>query len=400
MVTRLRRRHAAIAAFRKRLQGGALARSVTGRHAFTWDSLRRGPANVELLFRPTGKMENSLAVAVQPTSPEVTAGDLSLEAEKGVSFSSLEEAFVASLELVASLQHAVRLLLDARSCRSEQDFQTAEARAQEAIVQSSGFSCDPSDYACLLCRGDSRPTPREKCESAGSDGVPVERGRLSELHSDNHFRLRERNYVKKTGPEQREGQTESTRERYVRKSRAAMHCCRSALEPQYELSLCKALLMLQQLGGDDSGSLSSVRTSFVSGPPPLPTRAPVTDISSREGSPGATSLEVERHRHARRRYPADASKKGGVNAGKLISRTAPTVRAVGTDNVMEMLLKVRLLQQAQQLLRADLLMMRKHQVLHQQRLESAVQAAVKRHELERDSLVSRLQKLAALLQRK
>lgn len=126
---------------------------------------------------------------------------------------------------------------------------------------------------------------------------------------------------------------------------------------EYELSVCKALLLLQQLTPSSVATVDEAPTP--PSPPPLP-------------SP---------HFGQQRRYspchnPTCLQKSPTLNASELLG---PSSRDSGVPSaVLDVLLRVRLLKGTQQLLRADFVRLLHQQQKHQHQLEQAVRSTVTR----------------------
>ncbi|PFH37310.1 hypothetical protein BESB_037680 [Besnoitia besnoiti] len=368
------------------------------------------------------------------------------------SFSSLEEAFLASLHVISDLREAVQLLLSVRLTHAsgtapentlgEHQAKQATERAAQIAARTATFSCLPHAYEALLSGArdanigehafESDPvcssnqthmTEMQGADSSAEERDSVKHGldataSLCELASARSTYL----------PQTLRGRVHSS---------GSLECCSHALNRDYELSVCKALLMLQNLDGPDERSSSGLNSSigmapywsqeFSSSDSAHPNHRN-QDIQAERCLNGASLRSGPRHsrpkleRRDTQRSGMEASSPAAVSpttkkhhlseAERVSGSNSPSVclshallesamkNRVGATYIMEMLLKVRLLRQAHLMMRADLLMMRKQQGLQQQRLSRALQEAVKRHESERDSLMSRLQKLAWLLQKK
>ncbi|OEH79185.1 hypothetical protein cyc_01492 [Cyclospora cayetanensis] len=144
---------------------------------------------------------------------------------------------------------------------------------------------------------------------------------------------------------------------------------------EYELSVCKALLLLQQL---KPNSYSTVEES-----PTPPSLSPQSALSPR----------------AAHRTMVPAPHSASFNTKKLMGLSAYR-SGVPPDAIVDVLLRVRLLQGSQQLLRADFARLLHQQRKHQQQLKSAVQTTVMKLEAERDALLGRMQKLSTAVNRK
>ncbi|KAL8446251.1 hypothetical protein Emed_005206 [Eimeria media] len=229
------------------------------------------------------------------------------------SFKSLGEAFQSSLRVIRCLRTALQLLHFTERCDDDKQQRLpadAATTAAKLIASQKAFVAEEDAYAHLL---EERSTEQGKglihplrVSSAGSSNAP------------------------------------------------------NALE--YELSVCKALLLLQQL------TPSSVTTT--------------EDILTPSCPPLASSLLFDR--------PTSNSEKNAC----MQSNGAVSKR------VLDALLRVRLLQGTQQLLRADFLKLLHEQRRQHQQLQQAVQATVTKLEAERDTLLGRMQKLSAVVNRK
>ncbi|CDJ49427.1 hypothetical protein, conserved [Eimeria brunetti] len=142
---------------------------------------------------------------------------------------------------------------------------------------------------------------------------------------------------------------------------------------EYELSVCKALLLLQHLTPNCTTTVedSPVHTS--------PHTTPSHNIAGR-----ATSQ----------------------TAGSTTKRTCEFTKVSDSGcrgfqaTILDILLRVRLLQGTQQLVRADFARLLHQQQKQQQELLKAVQTTVMKLEAERDTLLGRMQKLSAFVSRK
>lgn len=381
------------------------------------------------------------------------------------SFSSLEEAFLTSLDVIGSLREVITLLLRAQGVSTqdegrqhlltEYDQKMARERAMQVVARTSAFSCRPQAYESLLAtrkRTDEGKRPFDGEESGASNYISS-LAADEQLSREENFgaikaERREDRYPRESVPKRGSSARQPSSEK--EHGGGTLECCSHTLNRDYELSICKALLMLQHLGGPEESRYMET-DSPLGGFPLLPQEGSSIHLGDADtGGPLSQKHQGRQQRPAfeqlasqlqsqyfkkhveggdEGQIDAEAScsgadqvhamriqRKGGD--GTTASEIAPssatlvsekktfaacqrgTKRHVEVADVMEMLLKVRLLRQAQLLLRADLLMMRKQQGLQQERLDRALQAAVKRHESERDSLLCRLQKLALLLQKK
>ncbi|KEP66894.1 UNVERIFIED_CONTAM: hypothetical protein HHA_271600 [Hammondia hammondi] len=423
--------------------------------------------------RPTpGEREDALLFAREEDMPEIClrvhdeADNRATESKLGSSvssFSSLEEAFLTSLNVISSLRDAVTLLLKAQGVPAQgegrqqrlNDYEqnVSRKRAMEVMVSTAAFSCHPQAYESLLTTGErteggKRLSGGENSSTANYVGIIADEHVSREEHAGaikadrrEHPCLTESVQDKRSSSRHPAGEQE--------RRRGTLECYTHSLNRDYELSICKALLMLQHLGGPEESKpmgvdpslgrfplMSQDRGSFPLGV--VDAGGPVHPRQGRQRSsefepivtqPLSQHLRTNTEGAGDRHAGAEACCFGvdqlqtirirrkagdGAPASDLVPSFASftldkmkssvdqskTKKHVRTEELMKMLLKVRLLRQAHLLLRADVLVMRKQQGVQQERLNGALQAAVKRHESERDSLLCRLQKLASLLQKK
>lgn len=241
------------------------------------------------------------------------------------SFSSLEEAFRASLYVVRCLRRALSLMQDAQrqgfpvlgnddgAHASTTPSGDAICRVSQFLASQESFVADDTAYAVLLrCKGIKALSP--------IDGA-----------------------ANRTGPAAAKDQhssADSTKSRRL----------------EYELSVCKALLLLQRLTPNSNATDEGLSPS-----PPPPAPAVHLDQSTKhqfndraELVHSTTPFEFERVQHAVHRNTASSAA------------------------LLDALLRVRLLQGTQQLLRADFLRLLYHHRKQHQRLQQAVQTTVMR----------------------
>ncbi|EPT28525.1 hypothetical protein TGME49_271600 [Toxoplasma gondii ME49] len=423
-------------------------------------------------FLSSGGREDALPFACEEDMPEGglqahdEADNRATEAKLGSSlssFSSLEEAFLTSLDVISSLRDAVTLLLRAQGVPTEgegrhqqlNDYEQNVSRKQamDVMVSTGAFSCHPQAYESLLKTGE-RTKGGKRLPGGESPGIANCVG----IIADEHMSREEHAGAVKADRREHPCLTETVQDKISssrhpageqERRRGTLECCTHSLNSDYELSICKALLMLQHIGGPEESKpmgvdpplggfplLSQERGSFPlgvvddGGPAHLrqgrqrsPELEPIATQPLSQHLRTTTDGAGDRHAGAeaccssfdqlqamrirgKAGDGAPASDLGLSFASFTLDKMknsvdqSETKKHVRTVDLMQMLLKVRLLRQAHLLLRADVLVMRKQQGLQQERLNRALQAAVKRHESERDSLLCRLQKLASLLQKK
>ncbi|KAL8274317.1 hypothetical protein Esti_001771 [Eimeria stiedai] len=309
-----------------------------------------------------------------PKTPQSAEPELSPD-----SFNSLAEAFRSSLHVVRCLRTAVRLLQGTERCDvrtwgtqgnqngDEQQGLPPDAAftAAKLIASQEAFVAEEAAYARLLGEAaNGRPVP-----DAGASAPPGEKSAAEA--TDTHEAaaavtcLVDEGFLKDPAPLTGDLLPVGKRStEHLTATSAGSINAPSALE--YELSVCKALLLLQQLTPSCPTTIEEVLTP--SCPPLVP------------------SLLIDRPRT--------------VLEKRARTESLPHKNDTASKLLLDALLRVRLLQGTQQLLRADFLKLLHEQRRQHQQLQQAVQATVTKLEAERDTLLGRMQKLSAVVNRK
>lgn len=301
-------------------------------------------------------------------------------------FTSLAEAFRASLSVVRCLRKALSLLQDSQLQNFQQREQQGQvhdgastrlpagilSRIADVIARQESFTADEGAYGELLRNTSAPPV------SAHVD--------LATPRKDNALEVLDCATTPVQGIDSLSGV--STAALHLsggtanRATSAAPLC--ASLAPttsglEYELSLCKALLLLQQLTPE-----SAVAADGASASSCLPQSLPDCDRQT-DYSKTSSSLDLI--------HSVTPSTK------ELSGPTSRRHRGTSAA-VLEALLCVRLLQGTQRLLRADFMRLLHRQRKQHYQIEQAVQATIRRLESERDALLGRMHKLSTVMSRK
>ncbi|KAL8439591.1 hypothetical protein Efla_003804 [Eimeria flavescens] len=323
---------------------------------------------------------NSAGIAKRPLSPD--------------SFRSLAEAFQSSLHVIRCLRKALQLIQGAQqrelpTCglqgnqegNEEQTLLAGRAAlAAELVASQEAFAAHEAAYAGLINSSASPPaaacdkmlpTPGNAIASEAASSCPVTGTTGGEGVAG---RLQDKDMLPAVAQSAGHGAADQA----VEESSLGSTAAPSALE--YELSVCKALLLLHQL---TPNSVTTTEEIF----------------SSTYPAPAASQFPGRQARQAQSVHsvilPSSSSTVGQKSAELLRYR-----KDLSAGVLLDALLRVRLLQGTQQLLRADFMKLLHQHRKHHQLLQQALQTTVTRLEAERDSLLGRMHKLSAMVSRK
>lgn len=293
------------------------------------------------------------------TSAEHQYPVLSLDLKQGP-YSSLEDAFLAALQAVRCLREALRVR------ESDIAKEDKEERVLFLLEQQSHFVDDSSAYLPLL----EKRKRSCSCTLSGSSENPV-----GKSCPDTSFSACSDDNVGKE-PSAKQESLHLSANHTAHKVGAvgeASECPQSvAVNAEYELSVCRALLLLKELNMKTGGCGGS--------------------NSSPDGEDSPKYFKVERR-----------EKPMGPLHGILNGRTQQCCSRTGGRRdisfLLDLLLKVRLLQGSEQLLRADVLELLQQQQEQQRQLEQQIRSTVKQlGKAKRESLRSEIRMCCSAIQ--